>query len=298
MNETYLDYFDFYTRGPYAPFATETRSAGTEPVRMIHAAQTEGDFSDPAHNDVMLVQILGAEAPITRDYGAGRVRSLQRFGDFEVQAPNVPSTILSEGDHELRVFVLPFSRIHDVLESSGHRADGDFGQLHAAPFRDFFLEQLCQRLWLESEAGNPHGDLFADGALIGIAATLLRLQGAAFAAAPAPATNPLVDRLRTQIDHYIDAHLDQSFGMRDLAALVDQPEAAFAQAFKAVYGQTPHQYVLARRIARAQELLATGELPLAEVAYTCGFASQSHMTDVFRQKLGVAPGRYRKEVRG
>ncbi|MEM7710434.1 MAG: AraC family transcriptional regulator [Pseudomonadota bacterium] len=36
---------------------------------------------------------------------------------------------------------------------------------------------------------------------------------------------------------------------------------------------------------------------LAEIAYACGFASQSHMTDVFREKLGVTPGRYRKEVR-
>ena len=45
-------------------------------------------------------------------------------------------------------------------------------------------------------------------------------------------------------------------------------------------------------------MLAVGERDLADVAHACGFVSQSHMTDVFRKKLGVTPGRYRKEVRG
>ena len=85
--------------------------------------------------------------------------------------------------------------------------------------------------------------------------------------------------------------------MKELASLLGRPAARFLVDFKATTGQTPYQYVLSRRIARAQELLSAGEMPLAEVAYACGFASQSHMTDVFRQKLGVTPGRYRKEVR-
>ena len=295
VSAEYVDHFDFYTRGPYAPFVQETRAAGTNPIRMIHAAQPEGDFSDPPHSDVMLVQIFAAKAPITRDYGAGRLRLNQHYGDFEIQAPNVPTTILAEGDHEVRAFVLPVDRIRDGLQDAGACSKGDFGRLHAAPFRDLFLEQLCHRLWLESEAGNPNGDLFADAALTTLAVTL---SGLANRQATGGDQAPFADGIKAIITEFIETHLDGNPGLGELATLADMPQASFLKAFKATTGQTPYQYVLSRRIARAQELLAAGDMSLAEVAYACGFASQSHMTDVFRQKLGVTPGRYRKEVRG
>ena len=298
MTCEYADHFDFYTRGPYSKFVKETRSAGSDPIQMIHARHPEGDFSDPAHKDMMLVQVLRASAPITRDFGEGRLRVNYRFSDFDLQARNSASEVLAEGDHELRMIVLPFFGIRKIVQDKWPNFDGSFGRLHAAPFRDFFLEQLCQRLWVESEAGNPTGNLFADGALISIAATLLRLKDGVSAVEPDSAVNPLAGRLKIQIEEFIDAHLDQNFTVRDLAFLASQPEATFAKAFKSEFGQTPHRYVVSRRIARAQELLAIGDMALSEIAYSCGFASQSHMTDVVRNKLGVTPGRYRKEVRG
>ncbi len=292
MSVAYRDHFEFYTKGPYAPFVRETRSSGTEPIRIIHAVQPEGDFSDPAHTDVMLTFALSAGAPITRDFGGGKLRLSHRRGDLELQAPSFATTVLAEGDHEVLAFILPIAGVRAVLEDAQPHFDGDFGHLHAAPFRDFFLEQLCNRLWAESEAGNPHGDIFADSALAMIAATLLGL-----AHRSAPFSGRRIDHAASTVADYVEAHLDQSIGLRDLAALADAPETQFLSDFKATFGATPHQYVLSRRIARAQELLAAGAMPLAEIAYACGFASQSHMTDVFREKLGVTPGRYRKEVR-
>jgi AraC-like DNA-binding protein len=48
-----------------------------------------------------------------------------------------------------------------------------------------------------------------------------------------------------------------------------------------------------RRIERAQHLLSTTNLSLAEITLESGFASQSHFTDVFRKLLGTTPKRYR-----
>lgn len=56
----------------------------------------------------------------------------------------------------------------------------------------------------------------------------------------------------------------------------------------------PHQYVLARRMSRARELLRCTALPLGEIALACGFASASHFTNRFRQVLGGTPGEYRQ----
>ena len=51
--------------------------------------------------------------------------------------------------------------------------------------------------------------------------------------------------------------------------------------------------VVERRIERARQLLRTGDLALKEIAATCGFSDQAHMTRAFRQSYGVTPRRFR-----
>ncbi len=151
------------------------------------------------------------------------------------------------------------------------------------------------KLWHESEAKSPNGDLFAEGVFVTIVAVLLELRDRE-PFAGVEALQPISQPQLLQIKAYIDDNLDKRISNADLSRICGTPVVRFIRSFKAATGQTPYKYVLSRRIARAQELLATGDAALAEIAYACGFASQSHMTDVFRQKLRATPGRYRKEV--
>jgi len=57
---------------------------------------------------------------------------------------------------------------------------------------------------------------------------------------------------------------------------------------------TPHAYVLAQRVAKAQNLLEHADLSLSQIAIAVGFADQSHLTRRFRQVAGISPGRYRR----
>lgn len=297
MSSEYANHLDFLSRGPYAQFVVEKRSAGRYPIRMFRTAQPAGDFSDPAQPDVVLYKVLRSEARTVRDLGAGRVCHRFRKGDFDLQGPGVANEVVAEGRHEIIDFVLPIEAVHAVLGERKPGCNGDFGRLHAAPFRDVFLEQLCMALWRESDSGNPNGDLFAEGAFICMVALLSKLcdQKSSVDDKDRCRISP---RLLRVIEDFIEANLDQNLSNTDLASLARLPPLHFTRAFKADTNQTPHQYVLCRRIARAQEMLAAGSMPLIEIAYACGFASQSHMTDVFRHKLGVTPGRYRKEMRG
>ncbi|WP_419178011.1 helix-turn-helix domain-containing protein [Caballeronia sordidicola] len=59
-------------------------------------------------------------------------------------------------------------------------------------------------------------------------------------------------------------------------------------------GQTPHQYILAQRIQRAQRMLREDHETFAEIAIACGLSSQAHMTASFHRVLGTTPGRYRR----
>ncbi|MND61187.1 HTH-type transcriptional activator RhaS [compost metagenome] len=67
--------------------------------------------------------------------------------------------------------------------------------------------------------------------------------------------------------------------------------------FRESFGLPPHQYLLARRLAKARQLLRYGQLPLGEVALLCGFASASHFSNRFRQALGATPGAYRTALK-
>ncbi|WP_422677914.1 helix-turn-helix transcriptional regulator [Bisbaumannia pacifica] len=61
-------------------------------------------------------------------------------------------------------------------------------------------------------------------------------------------------------------------------------------------GPPPHQYVLQRRLARAETLLRDTALPLAEIALACGFSSSSHLASRFRRARGLAPSQLRQST--
>lgn len=99
---------------------------------------------------------------------------------------------------------------------------------------------------------------------------------------------------RRQLVAYIDSQLAEPISLGQLAGLCALSEYHFARMFRASFGLPPHQYVLARRLDRARQMLRGTMLPLGEIALACGFASASHFTNRFRQVLGGTPGEYRQ----
>jgi AraC family transcriptional regulator len=100
-------------------------------------------------------------------------------------------------------------------------------------------------------------------------------------------------QLRQVID-YINDHLDQELGLAELAAIVQMSPHYFTRLFKQSTSLTPHQYVIRRRVERAKELLLNRELSIAEVAYSVGFANQSHLNRHLKRLLGVTPRHIRQ----
>jgi AraC family transcriptional regulator len=103
-------------------------------------------------------------------------------------------------------------------------------------------------------------------------------------------------KLRRVID-FIEAHLQESIGLDDLAEAAGLSPNHFLRVFKLATGETPYHFLRARRLERARRLLAEDAMPLAELALECGFANQAHFTAAFSRELGISPGRYRRAVR-
>jgi AraC family transcriptional regulator len=97
---------------------------------------------------------------------------------------------------------------------------------------------------------------------------------------------------------YIEEHLEAGLTLEQMAAEAYLSPCHFARRFKATTGVPPHQYVVARRVERARQLLQQdGDLSLAEIAVCAGFSDQSQFSHHFKRLLGVTPGQFRKSAR-
>ena len=104
-------------------------------------------------------------------------------------------------------------------------------------------------------------------------------------------------KLRAVVE-YIDAHLDACPNLEQMAVIARLSPYYFARQFKRATGLPPHQYVVARRVERAKQLLRTGsDFSLAEVAAHAGFSDQSQFSYHFKRVLGVTPGQFRTPSR-
>lgn len=72
---------------------------------------------------------------------------------------------------------------------------------------------------------------------------------------------------------------------------------AFAERFREVVGETPHQYLTSWRMQRAKRLLGESAETLDEIAEQVGYDSVASFSRVFRRATGQAPGAYRRELR-
>lgn len=67
--------------------------------------------------------------------------------------------------------------------------------------------------------------------------------------------------------------------------------------FKQVYKQTPHQYLVRQRIAKAKELLKSSDSSITEICLAVGFESLGSFSTLFRNRVGLSPKAYRSRCR-
>jgi AraC-like DNA-binding protein len=94
---------------------------------------------------------------------------------------------------------------------------------------------------------------------------------------------------------YIESNLHRTIRVRDLSAVARRSSAHFSRKFKLAVGESPHAYVVRRRLERAGHLMMTSQASLSEIALKVGFADQAHLCRLFRQTFGQSPANWRRE---
>ncbi len=106
----------------------------------------------------------------------------------------------------------------------------------------------------------------------------------------------LVDRRIRRAVELMHAQLERELQLDELAASAHLSPFHFARLFKKLTGATPHSYLAALRLARAQDLLAETDYSITEIGARVGYASSSHFSKAFRQATGLTPSAFRKAL--
>jgi AraC-like DNA-binding protein len=90
-----------------------------------------------------------------------------------------------------------------------------------------------------------------------------------------------------------DARYAEPLTVDDLAAVAGLSRAHFSRAFRAAFGESPHAYLLTRRLERAASLLRTTDRSVADICFSVGLSSLGSFTTTFTRTYGMSPTAYR-----
>lgn len=100
-----------------------------------------------------------------------------------------------------------------------------------------------------------------------------------------------------RISDYVDDTLERRITLAELATIARISVHQLLIAFRAHFGTTPAQYVLAQRLRRARWLLLNSGQDIGEIALATGFASHSHLSAAFKRQAGISPRQFRDGLR-
>lgn len=158
------------------------------------------------------------------------------------------------------------------------------------------LAKLARRA-LALSADVPTDRLLADSIGYGIAAEMLRSGIAVTGVTPPRYSTSGTETKRMQrVASYIEDNLGVPMSLADLASISGLSVPQFMRVFRAEFGMPPYQWIISRKIDRAQTLMKSSSYSLTEIAYLLEFSSLQHFSSAFRKFCGISPSEYRTSI--
>ena len=177
-------------------------------------------------------------------------------------------------------------------------SDGAYGEVELCASRKFAeprLSAMVSAVHAEMIAGFPSGRLFLDSIEQAMAVTLVN--GHAVRHRPVQIYRGGLGSARLRrIKELVHAKMEDDLSLDEMAESVGLSTAHFARMFRKSTGETPHQFVLRQRLERSKAMLRAPDARVLDVAVACGFKTQQHFAQVFRDVWGVSPTEYRQDL--
>jgi AraC-like DNA-binding protein len=91
----------------------------------------------------------------------------------------------------------------------------------------------------------------------------------------------------------VDGSYSEPLGVADMARAAGLSRSHFSREFRRAFGESPHAYLLSRRLERAASLLRDTDRPVIEICFAIGLRSVGSFTSSFRRAYGATPTAYR-----
>ena len=184
-----------------------------------------------------------------------------------------------------------------ALMAASDRASGEVELRACSRFTDSRLGGLVAAVHAEMDAGFPSGRLFLDSVEQAIALALVNGHAVRHHPVQMYRGGLASSRLR-RIKDLVHAKMEDDLSLDEMAQSVGLSTAHFARMFRKSTGETPHQFVLRERLERAKDMLRASDARVLDVAVACGFKTQQHFAQVFRDVCGISPTEYRQDFLG
>lgn len=258
-------------------------------------ASTQRETPYEAHyravQDHLIILHLDGPVGVRRRLGSEESRRVVPPGGLFILPGGVEFGVELEGELDSLHVYLRRQLVAEVADDLG--LDGpDLALTPKLGERDQLIERLALGVREALTDDDPAAGVYVDYLSRALAARLLR-EHSNCAPGRAPAKGGLTASQLALASDFMEAHLDQTIALADIASACGLSPTHFARCFKATVGAPPHQHLMQLRVERAKRLLQ-GSQPIVEVALACGFAHQEHLTRVFRTQTGMTPAAYRR----
>jgi AraC family transcriptional regulator len=189
---------------------------------------------------------------------------------------------------------------HDDLPHETDRRDFSAGKqtivkLSARPSRDWLRSVLT--LLDEAVCQLQPSEEVAQGTILEAASLLRKQINPETEQGLADGGGRLLAWQARKVRDYIDSHITAPVFVADLCALIDRSEAHFSRAFRRTFDESPHAFVVRRRLELAARYMLQTDASLSDIALRCGFTDQAHLCKHFRKCTGQTPAAWRRAGR-
>jgi AraC family transcriptional regulator len=272
-----------------APFSIlPTAKREFMPVDVAEVTAPRGEWILPAVNEVRLGLILS-------DYSANwhRSRGLLSIdmsaGSLSICEFNQPRHMEMRNQASVALVLLRNEILEQTLHDS-RQSRVELQERHG--LQDHNLRRLMEILLYERRHGFQSGAFFLDGIAAALASHLIHHYSADAPLITNSVGGMAPSTLRRCIE-LMEARLEGDLGLGELAREAGLSTSHFIRSFRESTGKTPYQFLLDRRVQRAQTLMRDPRTSLAKIAISSGFADQHHLARIFRRITGVTPTAYR-----
>ncbi|MCC9607848.1 AraC family transcriptional regulator [Blastopirellula sp. JC732] len=260
-------------------------------------------FHDGTHRDYFFLSLLedcDSRVPLEADFGAGRFIRQGQPGNLVFGDDETVVRMQGIGPYHSCMIYIKKEVVHEYFRTATQGREVSPERLLSKSFRDEVLRVLMKQLIIHARTAPETGRRMVQQHLqTSILQRLLELAGNVDRA-PSDAALLQPGGLKNVVD-YMHANYAQDLSLDQLAQQAGVSRGHFVRLFRQTLGESPKQYLMKLRLERAKTLLASPtqmELSVLQIAQSCGYCDQSHLSREFRQAFGVTPGAFRQSLLG